>query len=364
MGTAILLIMLYHSKVVLPTVFPYYIVAAILEFGYGGVDIFLFLSGFGIYRTLSRKQDLLYYYKRRIKRILPAYIPALVVWAILILPEVDVVTWPSAMLSNLTGIAFWIQHPIRFNWYILALPSFYLSAPVFMWLLKTKKHGTAIAIFSTVIIDLCFFDSYLMIATSRFTIFVIGMIAGRKMEENDAAGEVHESFVYLVGGAGILVLAFWAKQYPNWMWNYGLYWYPFILIAPAVILLLCRCFSLLDRIWIGRKIRHFMEMCGECSLEIYLIHIIAFEYLCIEENWQWLFIFICMLLSGSIYHDLLGTMMARIAKKTCTVQGNEPPEKWSAKMKHCLGHTQPIGGGGCLLVVMGPSMRIVFCSPL
>ena len=49
MGTAILLIMLYHSKVVLPTVFPYYIVAAILEFGYGGVDIFLFLSGFGIY---------------------------------------------------------------------------------------------------------------------------------------------------------------------------------------------------------------------------------------------------------------------------------------------------------------------------
>lgn len=61
MGTGILLIMLYHSKVVWPEVFPYHAIASIKKFGYGGVDIFLFLSGFRIYRTLFRNQDLLLY---------------------------------------------------------------------------------------------------------------------------------------------------------------------------------------------------------------------------------------------------------------------------------------------------------------
>ena len=55
MGIAILWVMLYHLydyTDALPS-----LVRGIIGIGYGGVDMFLFLSGFGLYYSLSKKNS-------------------------------------------------------------------------------------------------------------------------------------------------------------------------------------------------------------------------------------------------------------------------------------------------------------------
>lgn len=61
MGLAMILIMLFHMGI------PYFSV-----FGHWGVDIFMFVSGFGIYYSLHKTSSLFSFYKRRLVRIMPA----------------------------------------------------------------------------------------------------------------------------------------------------------------------------------------------------------------------------------------------------------------------------------------------------
>ena len=51
MGVAIIWVMLYHLGDIDVSV-----ISVIFGVGYGGVDIFLFLSGFGLYFSLSKKE--------------------------------------------------------------------------------------------------------------------------------------------------------------------------------------------------------------------------------------------------------------------------------------------------------------------
>lgn len=132
MGFSILWIMAYHSGISFSAI-PVF--GALLNNfrsnGFGGVDIFLFLSGFGLYRALSRRPGQLAFYKRRLARVMPAYLPVLAVWLTLKLPGISRASWPGAILGNLTGTGFWLQTQPFFNWYMLALFSFYFIAPFF-----------------------------------------------------------------------------------------------------------------------------------------------------------------------------------------------------------------------------------------
>lgn len=67
MGFAMIVIMFFHMNFSVPSQFG--ILSFIKQTGYGGVDIFLFLSGYGIYHSLKKNSSLLGYYKRRAVRI-------------------------------------------------------------------------------------------------------------------------------------------------------------------------------------------------------------------------------------------------------------------------------------------------------
>ena len=68
MGFAIIGILLFHSRIAVPYIDNLFVI------GYGGVDIFLFLSGFGLFFSFSENQNLASFYKKRFLRIFPAYI--------------------------------------------------------------------------------------------------------------------------------------------------------------------------------------------------------------------------------------------------------------------------------------------------
>lgn len=75
MGIAIIWIMLYHGNeigMILPE--PLEIINFVLEKGRGGVEIFLFLSGLGLYYSYSKNPDMKRFYRRRIVRVIFPYL--------------------------------------------------------------------------------------------------------------------------------------------------------------------------------------------------------------------------------------------------------------------------------------------------
>lgn len=310
MGAAILWIMASHSNFSFPP-FPVLsqLANCIKADGFGGVDIFLFLSGFGLYLSLSRSPDPFLFYWKRLKRILPAYLPVLVVW-LLLQRDISLRRFLAGLLYNLTGISFWAGKSPCFNWYMPALVSFYAAAPAFFQIIKRYgRRGELCLIIFTLLMDLCFLGNYVMIAVSRFTIFALGMLMGRRFLEERRLSLRFEAFTCLSGVLGYLLLQLLRQALPSAaLWNYGLYWYPFLLIAPAAVFLLCRFFSFLEAKAAGQKLLRVFQITGQCSLELYLIHIVVFPYLRLPSLWPWPAIYAAAILAGCAYHALLSRL--------------------------------------------------------
>lgn len=67
MGFAMLWIMIYHIGIDVTFLNP------ITRSGYLGVDIFIFLSAYGLYHGFKKYSSIKIFYKKRILRILPTY---------------------------------------------------------------------------------------------------------------------------------------------------------------------------------------------------------------------------------------------------------------------------------------------------
>jgi peptidoglycan/LPS O-acetylase OafA/YrhL len=68
-------------------------------------------------------------------------------------------------------------------------------------------------------------------------------------------------------------------RFSNYLWNYGLYWYPFFFITPGLCVLMSVVFRLMDRCAWGRRLVGLIGCCGKYTFEIYLVHIFLFEML-------------------------------------------------------------------------------------
>lgn len=357
MGIAILWIMVTHSDLSFSFLPAFSSVAQFLKSnGFGGVDIFLLLSGFGTFLSLTKNADTVSFYKRRLQRVLPAYLPVLAAW--LVFQSCCGLTnmLPKIAWNNLTGFAFWLQRWPAFNWYILALPVFYLLAPAFFAILKRWGRGGELGLLAlTLALDVCFLNTYIMIAISRFTVFALGMIAGKWYSEERDLSPMAETWLYILGGMSWLLLYEVENAVPNLLWNYGLYWYPFIFIAPASVCLLCRLFDLLERAAVGRRLNLALAGIGACSLEIYLLHAEVFERLDIASNWAWSALIVLTIALGKLYHELLAAVMGR-KPEPCekTARRKEKKEEEKREQK-----TLPTARSGKKVYI--EFMRIVAC---
>lgn len=169
MGLAAIMIILCHIREIDSASIP--LLEKLLWFGNYGVEIFLFVSGIGMYYSLTKEnKSLIRWYKRRYVRI---SIPFILI-AVSIYPLRLILNIPASMsdfLLYITTLEFWIHH--RGAWYVAMLFPLYFVIPYIVKIISAYK--TKILIVSVLIMLLLGF-SYIpteneIIQNIQFVIF-------------------------------------------------------------------------------------------------------------------------------------------------------------------------------------------------
>lgn len=318
MGIAILEIVFFHSGLALGRG------EIFLAFGEGGVDIFFFLSGIGLYHSLSKDKNVIAFYKRRILRLAPAYIPFIICWLGYKLPEVILtygwdlpgvikMIWGNILMTE------WINGGLSFNWYIQALFWFYLLTPLLFEIINFVRMSSIKKILFLLFVcswNILFINQHTLIAVSRILVFILGMMV--------ASSEIYEektySFIaYVLFGIGVLWFVFLHYYCEfDFRWNSGLEWYPFSLITPGWCLILAKILNNVKKYKLFIPFRKILYLIGQSTFEIYLIHIWLFkefaDTFCINSNMKWCFYMVFAIIGGALYWWVTATIVMRIKR--------------------------------------------------
>ena len=269
MGVACIWIILHHFKGTI----SFYPLSRLSLYGNAGVDIFLFLSGIGLYFTFQKNEPMSLFYKKRFVRLLIPYILICVpfyVWRFLYLGGTNL--W-----LDITQLSFPLSRTIL-TWYIPAIFVFYLLFPLVYKLQNTKRiqNKTVLVILLSVfyMLLLLIFKKLsptlyenIEIMLTRFIIFFIGCYFGRAVfkkkglpSEWVALGFSYTIIWFLIRETAGLP-TFWTRL------SCG----P---LAISICIVLSYLFTYLKQQNFLLKVLRFF---GRYSLEIYLTHVLIYN---------------------------------------------------------------------------------------
>ena len=267
MGIAMLWIMLYHA---FPLTIPVPLLNSIKRNGYCGVDIFIFLSAMG--QTLSSLKNPRPYGQtvwKRIARILPLYYFITVpfyLWKLL----TGRIALKSVLLS-LTFLGYWLNVPDHFNWYIPALLVFYLVQPLVLRAVPKRAVWRNIITVCVIVVSIALCEIFMRVNCThlldffaRIPIFWIGVLIGFAIYEKrplDGKGIFFWALLFVLGA-----LYIYCGQFSSYY--YLCRTYGFILTTVPLCLFLC---LLMKKLPIPPLLR-FLDLVGQCTLELYLIN--------------------------------------------------------------------------------------------
>lgn len=275
MGIAMVAIMLYHQPF---STFPGS--ALIHRYGMLGVDIFLFLSGFGIYFSLAKSKDksIGSFYRRRLVRILPT---AILAGLLVTIPCGAPTSHPWGL--SVTGLNLW---------YIRSILLLYLIAP-FLFCYYKKFHASYCCFFilaAAVVVATILFHQLLIphfsiyhpiVQTVTWTLcrshaFAIGMFLAMRAERG-----MPESGKLWITVAALLSLPT-LVEFPHILFSpFRFHYYVAIIAFPSLLPLLIVTTLLVCRIAEHTPALMLIPMkwLGTYSLEIYLVHEAIFHVL-------------------------------------------------------------------------------------
>ena len=168
MGIAMLLVLLYHftcwigfRKLLLP-----------FNWGFIGVDIFLFLSAIGLGFSASKRKykDFL---RRRFIRIMPLYIFAAIVDSILFHFTHNETLSLWDWICNITSLSYYGVGGYVRDWYLSSLLLLYITFPILSCFVNKCKHGGVISTFIVALIIVsilkCHFNTIALSAEFLFS---------------------------------------------------------------------------------------------------------------------------------------------------------------------------------------------------
>jgi Predicted acyltransferases len=315
MGIAIIWVIFYHYGLYPENGIISYLIAN----GYGGVDIFIFASGLGCYYSLEKNSNSADFLKKRFWRIMPTYWVLITVWCLYHLK--DGLTWRQ-ILGNFLCVQNLTEQGGEFNWYMNAIWVYYILAPTLKSIADkmNRWYQHAIAIIILCLISIPFWHlKYHIIIISRLPIFFIGMCFA-KCSEDYSFKKIGIALCTIPIAFGILLLAVFYKLFPDVMWACGCFWYPFILITPALCILLSYVSTAIEKTKIGSKIIRGFVFIGTHSLPIYLTHefvrTIIMDYNFFNLSYYPLMLFGLLLLPlATLLLSSLGTFSERILRR-------------------------------------------------
>lgn len=316
LGLAALMIAWFHSGFLI----RYPSVDAVNTFMYTGVDIFMFLSGLGAARSLSRRspQD---FYKRRFLRLFPAYLPVVTLWFLYaVCPRFVNINAENApvyltqYLGNIFMTGELLSLPGQLNWYIQAIVWFYLASPLLLPAARkaTESILSAVLLFSGLLLFLCTFSGHIMqMAISRLPLYVIGMMA-QLLADREKPVAISPICAWLVAAAALAVPLWFFVNDEESLTTLCLWWLPFALVTPGACMLLSRAFTAMQKNSVSRGFCALLRLLGKNSFELYIIGTPAFQ---IVKNRLpdlsdplWLAVMIVVILGACVY----GTIMRAI----------------------------------------------------
>lgn len=257
MGIAMMSIMLFHQ----PFFYGNTFVDFFHLFGHWGVDVFLFVSGFGLVHSL-RKNSISNFYKNRCKRLLPACLVVGVFKFLLMQLGFTHHTHDNIILL-LTNL---------YLWYIYAIVVLYIMAPWIYMLIR--NYGIWILIMSCL---LSFGLNYIPFGnsphylvnhiswiSSRLPVFVLGMYLTINPLQISNNRIVLIGLPFFIICMGLQLASIMVK----YQWNVP---YIFIILSPSVPML-CIAFCYIKKIFVKIKIGKITYYLGAYSLEFYLWH--------------------------------------------------------------------------------------------
>lgn len=274
MAFAILLILLYHNKGALPEG----LLKQAAGFCYVGVDLFFFASGVGCFFSYMRGRDPVGFLRRRAERVLPAYLPFILVW-LGIQALGGGMTLPAA-LANLFGVQGFLALTPAFNWYVSSMWLSYLLTP---WLAPLaekcdSRRRSVAAVLALLLFSVAFWgDRQLIIIFTRLPIFFVGMLFAAESKRREALTKTELALLLALIPVGAALLWESPRFFPELMWDCGLAWYPMLLIAPGLCVLAAAASAALDRFGAGRAVNRALGALGGITFEIYLAHFLALE---------------------------------------------------------------------------------------
>lgn len=279
MGWAMVFIILFHIH--LPQSDPFF---GLRRMGNIGVDIFLLLSGIGLWfswtkNTMSSSDCFLRkwvgFYWRRLKRIYPAWI---VVTSLYYIPKFlskemhTLREWIDLFGDILINWDFWLHDELTF-WYVPAIMMLYVFAPPYMELVRRHPLYKWLVVMAVVWCVIVQYVSpihhalgHIEIFWSRIPIFFLGInIAdGIKKKETIEGNAIWMIVVFFVV---CLATCVWLEQMRHGKFPLFLERMVYIPLTISTVLLLTKVIACSPK-WLNKA----MAWIGGISLEIYLIH--------------------------------------------------------------------------------------------
>ena len=236
----------------------------ISQYGFAGVDIFLFVSGFGLFYSLDKDNNLARYYRKRLLRIFPTYYIIGFITNLLLTHD-DILTF----LFRYSTIGFWIGREYA-EWFIPSIILLYLLAP-FIKKIIDKRWFILISIIIASIFFIAFYytdkeyilDRLHFFLLYRVPAFILGMICAYWLKNNAN----NNFFLYiLIGG-----IPFFIYFYPFHHHIYNYKYYSLAFLLPVFL----TAFILISKY--AKWLSPILKKMGNASLEIYLIQGIFFQ---------------------------------------------------------------------------------------
>lgn len=289
MGIATLMVFACHIRYVTGDD-PINVILKIMYEGSVGVDIFLFLSGIGLCYSFSKNENILDFYKRRAKRIIPAYLPVALIfftWEAVLHNEIGF--WKC--MFKISTLSYW-DNKIGFPfWYVAYIIMFYLFYPfVYKHILKSPIRSVAflIVLFATNVLMILFCsDIYLIygLFLARMPITFVGCATG-KIIFNKKEDLIRNKYIVALLLPFVIIRILRVLYIPecnaNWVTFFVKTANMYGVIAFVYGYSFFRDYMDKENAYklfqlVGAILKNILSFFGKYSLEIYIIHVAIME---------------------------------------------------------------------------------------